>query len=70
MNTLKAVIEAMENNYSAYIKGIDGVVATGKSIAEVKENLKDAVKVFLESCKESNCEVPSQLKGEYTISFC
>lgn len=69
MNTLKAVIECLENNYSAYIQDLDGVVATGSTITEIKANLIEAVNVFIESCKEHNCKIPYQLKGDFTITF-
>lgn len=32
MSKLQVIIERAEDNYSAYIEGIDGVVATGNSI--------------------------------------
>lgn len=69
MNTLKAVIESTEQNYSAYIEGLDGVVATGNSISEIKDNLWEAIRVFIETCDELGCEVPAELTGEYSIEF-
>lgn len=69
MNTLKAIIESTEHNYSAYIEGIDGVVATGNSISEIKDNLVDAIQVFIETCKQLGCDVPVELTGDYSIEF-
>ena len=69
MQTLKAIIESLEGNYSAYIEGLDGVVATGSTIAEIKANLLDAIDVFIESCKEVGCEIPKILQGDYQIEF-
>ena len=69
MQTLKAIIESLEGNYSAYIEGLDGVVATGSTIAEIKANLLDAIDVFIESCKEVGCEIPKNLQGDYQIEF-
>jgi predicted RNase H-like HicB family nuclease len=70
MNTLKATIESSEKNYSAYIENLDGVVATGATIAEIKENLMSAIAEFKESCKELGCELPDELKeNDYQIEF-
>ena len=69
MNTLKAIIESTEHNYSAYIEGIDGVVATGNSISEIKDNLVEAIQVFIETCKQLGCDVPAELSGDYSIEF-
>jgi len=69
MNTIHATIESLEGNYSAYIEGLDGVVATGATIEEIESHLKEAVVVFVESCQELGCEIPEVLQGEYQIAF-
>ena len=70
MHTLKAVIESTEKNYSAYIENLDGVVATGRTIAEIKENLISAVADLAESCKALKCELPDELNdGDIIIEL-
>ena len=69
MTTLKAIIESLENNYSAYIEKLDGVVATGATITEIKANLLDAVDEYIETCKENGMDIPEELQGEYNIDF-
>ncbi len=69
MVTLKAIIETAENNYSAFIEGVDGIVATGSTIEEIKTNLIDALDVFVETSKEMGLEVPEELNGDYEIRF-
>ncbi|MBR4801463.1 MAG: type II toxin-antitoxin system HicB family antitoxin [Bacteroidales bacterium] len=69
MTELKAIIESLENNYSAYVEKLDGVVATGSTIAEIKANLLDAVDDYIETCKENGLDVPEELKSEYKIEF-
>ncbi len=69
MTTLKAIIESLENNYSAHIEKFDGVVATGSTIAEIKANLLDAVDDYIETCKENGINIPEELQGEYNIEF-
>ena len=69
MRILKAKIESLENNYSAYIENIDGIVATGSTIAEIKDNLIDAIDDYVETCDSLGCEVPDALKGDYSLEF-
>lgn len=68
-STLKAVIESLESNYSVYIEGLDGVVATGGTVEEAKANLLDALDDYIETCKEIGDELPEQLNGDYNIEF-
>ena len=69
MKTVKAIVERAESNYSAYLEGIDGVIASGKDLDEIKKNMIDAVEFFIEGCKECGCEVPEELQGEYELIF-
>ena len=66
---LTAVIEMTENNYCAYVQEVDGVGATGKTIAEVKESLLDALDFLVESCEDDGEEIPEVLQGNYVIDF-
>ena len=69
MRVLKATIESLENNYSAYIENMDGIVATGSTIEEIKANLLDALNDYVETCENIGCAVPNELKGDYRIDF-
>ena len=69
MKVLKATIESLENNYSAYIENIDGVVATGSTMDEIQANLIDALDDYVETCGVLGCTVPDELTGDYSIEF-
>ena len=69
MKSLKVIIESTENNYSAYVDGLDGVVATGSTLNEIKENMREAIADYKETCTEMGCEIPEQLKGRYDFEF-
>ena len=69
METLHVIIERTENNYSAYLQEVDGVIAVGKSVAEIKQSIIESIDLLIESCKELNCEVPKELQGDYTLTF-
>ena len=69
MKVLKAIIETTENNYSAYIKGLDGIVATGSTISEIEVHLVEALNDYKDTCRELKCDIPEQLVDDYTIEF-
>lgn len=69
MKRLTAIIETAVDNYSAYIEGVDGVVATGKTLDEIKTNLIDAVDFYVEGCRETGCDIPDDLSGDFEIEF-
>ena len=68
-HTLNATIECLENGYSAYIENLDGVVATGSTVDEIKKNLISALDDYVETCKELNIKPPVELTGNYQIDF-
>lgn len=69
MKTLRVIIERADNNYSAYIDGVDGIVTTGNSVDEIKTRMASAITEFIEECNELGCEIPEELEGEYELSF-
>ena len=69
MKVLKAIIETTEHNYSAYIKGLDGIVATGSTISEIEVHLVEALNDYKDTCRELKCDIPEQLVDDYTIEF-
>lgn len=69
MSTLIAVIERCENNYSAYIESLDGIVATGNTIDEIKGNLLEAIDAFVCACRESGCDIPELLAEDFNVEF-
>ena len=62
--SLKIIIERAENNYSAFIEGLGGIVATGKTVDEIKMNMIEAIEAFIVECKELGCDIPEELKGD------
>ena len=67
--TLHVVIEKSDTNYSAYIEEVDGVVAVGSTIDEIKQNMLESIRIYKEVCEEDGFDVPDALKGDYEISF-
>ena len=69
MKTITVIIECAEDNFSAYVREVDGITATGKSIDEIKASISEAIEEFVATCKELGCEIPEVLQGEYEITF-
>ena len=67
--TVRAIVERADKNFSAYLDGIDGVVVTGNTFDEVKNNMLQAIDDFIKVCNEYGYEIPDELKGEYEIMF-
>ena len=69
MKPVVVIIERTENNYSAYLEGIDGIFAVGKSVDEIKKGIIDSIEALKEECKEFGWEIPEELKGDYYLIF-
>lgn len=69
MTQITVIIEQTENNYAAYIEGIDGIVTTGHSVDEIKQNMIEAIDLYIEDCKEMDLEIPEELLGDYNLNF-
>lgn len=69
MKTLTVIIERTENNYSAYLQEIDGIVTTGKSVGEIKAGIIESINVLIEDCKEFGGIIPPELEDDYNLVF-
>lgn len=52
------VIEKAEGNYSAYVPDLPGCVATGATVAEVEEEMREAIRFHIDGLKEDDLPVP------------
>jgi predicted RNase H-like HicB family nuclease len=52
------LIEKAENNYAAYVPDVSGCVATGKTLAEVKQQIQEALLFHLEGMLEDSEPIP------------
>lgn len=53
------IIEPGATNYSAYIPDLPGCVATGRTEAEVKQRLQEAMDLHLAGLQEDGVEIPA-----------
>lgn len=68
MKTVEVIVEHAGNNLSAYIEGAP-VITVGNDVKEIEKNMKEAVELYLESCKDMNIAPVEVLQGEFTLKF-
>ena len=52
------VIENAGGNYSAYVPDLPGCVATGLSLAETEDAIREAIRFHLEGFREDGSPIP------------
>jgi predicted RNase H-like HicB family nuclease len=52
------VIEEAETNYSAYVPDLPGCISTGRSIAEIESNMREAIALHLDGMREDGITPP------------
>ena len=52
------VIEKAGDNYSAYVPDLPGCVATGRVVAEVELEIRDAIRFHLEGLRQDGLAAP------------
>ncbi|MFN0105735.1 MAG: type II toxin-antitoxin system HicB family antitoxin [Bryobacteraceae bacterium] len=58
MKKYAIVIEHGENNLSAYVPDLPGCIATGKTVAEIERNIREAIELHLEGMIEDGNPIP------------
>ena len=52
------VIEQAEGNYSAYVPDLPGCVATGATVKEVENEIREAIRFHLDGMRADGLTVP------------
>ncbi len=66
MHRFLIIIEKGSRNYSAYVPDLPGCIATGKTLEEVKSNMREAIKMHIQGMIEDQEPIPaSQTMAEY-----
>jgi len=53
------VIEKANGNYSAYVPDLPGCVATGETVADVRERMRQAISLHIQGLREDGLPVPT-----------
>jgi predicted RNase H-like HicB family nuclease len=60
------VIEKAGSNYGAYVPDLPGCIATGDSVEEVGENIREAIRFHIDGMKEDCLPIPEpSARAEY-----
>jgi predicted RNase H-like HicB family nuclease len=60
------VIEKADSNYSAYVPDLPGCVATGQTIEEAEQQIREAIEFHLEGLRTDGLPIPNpQSQVEY-----
>lgn len=60
------VIEQAQGNYSAYVPDLPGCIATGATLEEVQQQIREAIEFHLEGMREDGLSPPEPVsKVEY-----
>ncbi len=68
MNKVNVIVEYSDKNLSAYIEDAP-IITTGKDLKEIKENMNEAIELYLESCKEMKIVPVHTLQGEIQLDY-
>ena len=52
------IIETGKRNYSAYIPDLPGCVATGKTVEEVRQGIREAIELHLAGMRKDGLPIP------------
>jgi predicted RNase H-like HicB family nuclease len=52
------VVEKTKNNYSAYVPDLPGCVATGQTVKETENEIREAIEFHIEGLREDGLAVP------------
>lgn len=59
------IIEKGASNYSAYFPDLPGCIATGKTLDEVKDRMREALELHLRGMREDGLPIPEPSLVEY-----
>jgi predicted RNase H-like HicB family nuclease len=59
------IVEKGERNYSAYFPDLPGCVATGQTLEELKQAMREALELHLRGMREDGLPIPEPSLVEY-----
>jgi predicted RNase H-like HicB family nuclease len=60
------VIERAGTNYGAYVPDLPGCVATGDTVEEAEENIREAIRFHIDGLREDGLPIPERTaRAEY-----
>ncbi len=59
------IVEKGERNFSAYLPDLPGCIATGQTLEEVKQRMREAVELHLQGMREDGLPIPEPSLVDY-----
>ena len=59
------IVEKDEKNYLAYFPDLPGCIATGKTLEELKQAMREALELHLRGMREDGLPIPESSLVEY-----
>ena len=53
------VIEVAESNFSAYVPDLPGCVATGETVEETEQLIREAIEFHIDGLRQDNLPIPA-----------
>jgi len=69
MKTLNAIIERGEDSFYAYVEQIDGCVAGGVTYSEVKYNLEEMIRIFIDEDPSLTSKYANGFRLKFEVSL-
>ena len=69
MNKITAIVEKTDTGYSAYLPKVPGIATAAGRFSELRENIIEAINLYVETANEYKEEIPGILKGDYVVNL-
>lgn len=69
MKIVTIVVEKTDTGYSAYLPDVPGIATASDTFSELRENVDEAINLYLETANEYGDEIPDVLQGDYSLEF-
>ena len=63
------ILEKTGDGYCAYLPDLPGCISTGMTIADIKNNIKDAIDFHIEGMRIEKMPIPENFDREFDLSF-
>ena len=63
------ILEKTGKGYSAYLPTLPGCISTGRTIDDIKTNIREAVEFHLEGMQKEKYPIPEEFNQEFELTF-
>lgn len=67
MKLVKIIVEKSADHFTAYADNVEGIYASGDTVAEVKQSVEDAIRLLVKYNDAEN--IPTALKGKFELVY-